>query len=76
MKLYYMPAACSLSPHIVANELALDVDLVRVDHSDRTTEAGLNFYGINPHGYVPALELDNGTLLREGTVIAQYLADL
>ncbi|MES5099608.1 glutathione transferase GstA [Agrobacterium sp. BA1120] len=76
MKLYYMPAACSLSPHIVANELGLDVEFIKVDHSDHTTEQGKNFYTVNPHGYIPALELDDGNVLREGTVIVQYLSDL
>jgi glutathione S-transferase len=75
MKLYYMPAACSLSPHIVANELGLDVEFIKVDHSDHTTEQGKSFYKINPHGYIPALALDDGNVLREGPVIVQYLAD-
>ncbi|MBB6484988.1 glutathione transferase GstA [Rhizobium lusitanum] len=76
MKLYYLPASCSLSPHIVINELALDVELIRVDHTTHKTEAGLDFHDINPHGYVPLLELDNGDRLREGPAIVQYLADL
>ncbi|KJF72547.1 glutathione S-transferase N-terminal domain-containing protein [Agrobacterium arsenijevicii] len=76
MKLYYMPAACSLSPHIVANELGLEVAFIKVDQNDHTTEQAQNFYGINPHGYIPALELDDGSVLREGPVIVQYLADL
>ncbi|WP_188824753.1 glutathione transferase GstA [Brucella endophytica] len=75
MKLYYMPAACSLSPHIVANELGLDVEFIQVDHNDHTTEQGQHFYKVNPHGYIPALELDDGNVLREGAVIVQYLAD-
>ncbi|WP_332302933.1 glutathione transferase GstA [Rhizobium sp. GR12] len=75
MKLYYMPAACSLSPHIVANELGLDIEFVKVDHNDHTTEHGLNFYNVNPHGYIPALEFDDGRVLREGPAIVQYLAD-
>lgn len=75
MKLYYMPAACSLSPHIVANELGLDVEFVRVDYASHTTQAGTNYKSVNPHGYVPALELPDGNVLREGTVIVQYLAD-
>lgn len=75
MKLYYMPAACSLSPHIVANELGLDVEFVRVDHIDRKTEQGRDFHQVNPHGYIPVLELDDGRLLQEGPVIVQYLAD-
>ncbi len=76
MKLYYLPASCSLSPHIVVNELGLDVELIRVDHTTHKTESGLDFHDINPHGYVPLLELGNGDRLREGPVIVQYLADL
>lgn len=76
MKLYYMPASCSLSPHIVINELGLDVELIKVDHASHKTETGLDFHDINPHGYVPALELDDGNILREGPAIVQYLADL
>lgn len=76
MKLYYMPASCSLSPHIVINELGLDVELIKVDHASHRTDTGLDFHDINPHGYVPALELADGTILREGPAIVQYLADL
>ena len=36
---------------------------------------GTDFYTINPLGYVPVLELDDGTRLREGPAIVQYLAD-
>lgn len=76
MKLYYLPGACSLSPHIVLNELGLAVDLVAVDHKTHRTAAGEDFVAISPFGYVPLLELDDGTTLREGPAIVQYLADL
>ena len=75
MKHYYKPGACSLSPHIVANELGLNVEFIKVDLKDHVTEQGKNFYKVNPHGYIPALELDNGEMLLEGVVIIQYLAD-
>lgn len=75
MKLYYSPGACSLSPHIVAREAGLPVELVRVDLKAHKTADGRDYYQINPRGYVPALELDDGTLLREGPAIVQYLAD-
>jgi glutathione S-transferase len=76
VKLYYLPGACSLSPHIVINELGLSVELVVVDHKTHRTESGDDFFEISPFGYVPLLELDDGTTLREGPVIIQYLADL
>lgn len=76
MKLFYIPASCALAPHIVLHELGLDATLVKVDHRLHTTHEGANFYDINALGYVPALELDDGNILREGTAILQYLADL
>ncbi|MDZ4812033.1 MAG: glutathione transferase GstA [Pseudomonadota bacterium] len=76
MKLYYTPGACSLSPHIVANELGIALQLEKVDLKTKKTEGGADFVSINPKGYVPALVLDNGELLSEGPAIVQYLADL
>ena len=76
MKLYYIPASCSLSPHIVMNELGLDATLVKVDHKEHLTESGADYLEVNSFGYVPAIELDDGTILREGPAIVQYLGDL
>jgi glutathione S-transferase len=75
MKLYYSPGACSLHPHIALREAGLPVDLVRVDLRAHKTADGHDYYAINPKGYVPALELDDGSLLTEGAVIDQYVAD-
>lgn len=75
MKLYYAPAVCSLSPHIVALEAGLKLDLVKVDIKTHKVEDGRDFYSINPKGYVPVLELDDGSLLTEGPAIVQYLGD-
>ncbi len=67
MKLYYAPGACSLSPHIVAREAGLPLQLVRVDTKTHRIEGGRDFYEVNPRGYVPVLEMDDGALLREGS---------
>ncbi len=75
MKLYYAPGACSLSPHIVACEADLNIELEKVDLGTKKTESGRDFNEINPKGYVPALELDDGQILTEGPAIVQYLAD-
>ena len=76
MKLYLKPGACSLSPHIVLQELGLAHETETVDLAKKVTASGANFLDINPKGYVPALMLDDGTLLTEGPAIVQYLADL
>jgi len=75
MKLYYAPGACSLSPHIVARELGLNIELKKVNTKDKTVEGGGDYWQVNPRGYVPALVLDNGETLTEGPAIVQYLAD-
>ncbi len=75
MKLYYSPGACSLSPHIVAKEAKIALDLQKVSTKTHEMEGGGDFYAVNPKGYVPALELDNGEVLTEGPAIVQYLAD-
>jgi glutathione S-transferase len=77
MKLYYSPGACSLSPHIVAVEAGIALELVRVNlgKTPHTTASGADFSAVNPNGYVPVLELDDGQWLTEGPAIVQYLAD-
>src|SRR5579863_532912 len=75
MKLYYSPGACSLSPHIVASEAGIPVEFEKVDLASHKTAGGEDFTTINPKGYVPALRLDDGSILTEGPAIVQYLAD-
>jgi len=75
MKLYYSPGACSLSPHIVAREAGIPVELQKVSTKDKTMEGGGDYWQVNGKGYVPALQLDDGSLLTEGPAIVQYLAD-
>lgn len=76
MKLYYSPGACSLSPHIVAREAGVPVELVKVNLRTKTVATDGDYWAINPKGSVPALELDDGEVLTEGPAIVQYLADL
>ena len=76
MKLFLKPGACSLSPHIVLEELGLKYETEIVDLKTKKTASGGDYLAINPKGYVPALQLDNGTVLTEGPAIVQYLADL
>ena len=76
MKLYMHTAACSLSPHIVCRELGLPVELVPVERGTHLLPDGSDFAAVNGNGYVPILELADGTRLMEGPAIVQYLADL
>jgi glutathione S-transferase len=75
MKLYYSPGACSLAPHIVLREAGESVTLEKVDLREKKTETGDDFWAVNPKGYVPVLQLDDGAVLTEGAVIQQYIAD-
>jgi len=76
MKLYLTPGVCSLSPHIVLEELGIAHETEAVNLRTKVTASGANYLAINPKGYVPALKLDSGDVLTEGVAIVQYLADL
>jgi glutathione S-transferase len=75
MKLYYSPGACSLSPHIALHEAGLKFEAIPAPTKTHKLPDGTDYYTINPLGYVPLLELDDGTRLREGPAIVQYIAD-
>ncbi|MFT3820963.1 MAG: glutathione transferase GstA [Rubrivivax sp.] len=75
MKLYYSPGACSLSPHIALHEAGLPFQAVMASTKTHKLPDGTDYYTINPLGYVPLLELDDGTRLTEGPAIVQYVAD-
>ena len=75
MKLYYFQGACSLASHIMLKEVGASFDLVLVDHVAGHTASGQNYRDINPNGYVPALDIGDGTVLSEGVAVLQYIAD-
>ncbi len=75
MKLYYSPGACSLSPHIALQESGLAFEAIAAPTKTHKLADGTDYYTINPLGYVPLLVLDDGTQLREGPAIVQYIAD-
>ena len=77
MKLYFSPAACSFSLYVALREAELDFELVKVDlKTGKIVANGSDFSRVNPKGYVPVLELDDGSVLTEGPAIVQYIADL
>lgn len=75
MKLYYVPGACSLAPHIALREAGLAFVLDRMDPATRRTADGEDYLNVNPKASVPALRLDNDEVLTEAAVILQYIAD-
>jgi glutathione S-transferase len=76
MKLYYSPGACSLAVHIALREAGIPFELVNVDLASHKLDDGTDYYAINPRGYVPLLELPDGTRITEVAAILQYVADL
>jgi glutathione S-transferase len=74
MKLYLAPGACSLADHIALHEAGLEFERIRVDIPTRRTESGDDFTRVNPKGYVPALVLDDGTVLTENAAILTWVA--
>jgi glutathione S-transferase len=75
MKLYYIPGASSLFPHIILREAGLAFELIKVDEHTKRTERGEDYRKVNPLGFVPALVLADATVLTESAAIAQYIAD-
>ncbi|QND44734.1 glutathione S-transferase (plasmid) [Rhizobium lusitanum] len=74
MNLFYYPAACSLADHIALIEAGLPYKLLSIDR-ERKTEDGRDFLALNPKGYIPALEMNDGTILTENQVILAYIAE-
>lgn len=75
MKLYYSPGACSLAPHILLQDCGLPFERIRVDLASHRTESGQDYAQISSKNAVPLLQLDAGSVLSEGPVIAQYICD-
>jgi glutathione S-transferase len=75
MKLYYSPGACSFAAHVALIEAGIPATTIKVDLRSHKLADGSDYYAINPKGYVPVLELDDGTRLTEVAVVLQYIAD-
>jgi glutathione S-transferase len=75
MELYFTAGTCSLAPYIALREAGLTFDLEQVDLAAKKTKNGEDYAKVNPKGYVPALQLDDGQILTEASVVVQYIAD-
>jgi glutathione S-transferase len=74
-KLYYTPTSCGAASFIAAHIAGVQLDVEQVDLRTHTTSSGADFYKINVKGNVPALVLEDGTVLNEGAAVLQYIAD-
>lgn len=72
MKLYCMPGACSLADHIVLEWIGAEHEVVSLSHDKLRAD----YLKINPAGAVPALQLDDGTILTQNIAILDYLSQL
>lgn len=75
MKLFFSKGSCSLAARIIIHEMKAECEYQLVDIRKKTYGDGQDYYQINPHGYVPALQLDNGDILTENIAIHIYLAE-
>jgi glutathione S-transferase len=75
MKLYSSPGTCSMASNIALHEAGIPFELSKVDKRTHRAD-GVDFFTINPKGYVPALRLDDGQVLTENVALLQYIADL
>jgi glutathione S-transferase len=74
MELYYSPLACSFAVRVAAHEARVPLVLHQVEVFDKTlTASGASYLDIAPTGLVPALRLDDGTILTEMIAILAYL---
>ncbi len=76
MKLYYLAGSCAMAAHIVLNEIDAGAEFAKVDRETRKAPDGEDFYSVNPNGYVPALRLDDGSVLLENSAILPFIGDL
>ena len=75
MELYFAPLACSLATRIALYEAGASARYTQADTHTKKLPDGSDFFAVNPMGQVPALRLDDGTILTENTAVLQYVAE-
>jgi glutathione S-transferase len=73
LKLYYSPGACSLVTHIALHEAGAEHEAHRIDFA-AGEQRSPEYLAVNPHGRVPALVTDDGTIT-ENLAILGFIAD-
>jgi glutathione S-transferase len=75
MELYFSPLACSMATRISLYEAGAEARFVEVDLKAKRVADGSDFRAVNPMGQVPALRVEDGTVLTENPAVLQYVAD-
>jgi glutathione S-transferase len=75
MNLYFAPLACSLATRIALYEAGAPASFTQVDlKTHKVVSSGQDFTEITPMGQVPALAIDEQTVLTENTAVLQFIA--
>jgi glutathione S-transferase len=75
VKLYFSPGSSSLAPHVALREAGLAFDIERVSLKTKKTASDADFMRINPKGYVPTLQFEDGSVLTEVPAILLWIGD-
>jgi len=77
MKLYTQVLSCSSASHLALIESGVDFEMVHVGlMGDRILPDGRHLSDISPMNYVPVLEMDDGEIITECSIVLQRIADL
>lgn len=75
LKLYYAPGTISIAVAITLEEAGLPYEAVKVDFKS-AQQTLPDYLSINPKGRVPALMLQDGTVLTETGALLEYIASI
>ncbi|EJN02390.1 glutathione S-transferase C-terminal domain-containing protein [Phyllobacterium sp. YR531] len=74
MRYFYSPDTCALAGHIALAEAGHEPELIKVDVFTRTINEPGDYNNVNPKGYVPLLEFDDGRKLTENVAILRWIS--
>ncbi len=76
MEVFYAPMACSVAARAALYDVGQDAKFTLTDFRAKKLANGDNYLSINPKGQVPALKLEDGTILTDISAILPYIARL
>jgi glutathione S-transferase len=75
MDLYATPMSCSFAVHIAFLESGLPFTIRWVERGNKRLPDGSDYVALVPKGVVPAVKLEDGSILTETSAIFQLIAD-